>query len=1185
MSISVFEDLIAEGKLSDRARPVLSNIQRRLRGFTDFTPLQKTAFFETERFWDPKSHLLVCGATSAGKTLVAEIAMQECLCRDRNVIYLAPLRSMVTEKYRTFRNDLEGTAFKNEWDKRVCASDKDHQGDDFEITEGNFSVAVIVYEKFYALLAQGKADEMLRNCGLIVFDEIQMLANEDRGVKILMALINAIKCNSTVRTVFMTTSYSNMSDAVGVLEKSLPPQDGSPCRIEQIFDSQSSMALEEMVLCCDGSYRGKYTPSIRDTLLPEEELARKLEQKRTELGTDAEGEGDLLRTPIDEIIPDAGRTNNRERKINLLMNVIRMHQGKKIIAFIHSRSTCKRLAETIAKAGFRSRCELSQELKEQLQTLESEELRDTFTNTLFPCGVAYHHGGLSQAARDIVESEFSRENGALSVILATETLAIGVNLPADVIVVYDTEHRSSEDDRVHPIDTQTYKNHIGRAGRLGLSDDGFIPRSYLLAMNRGEMRDYWDRYINAKPTRILPAYEALRIDTGMPYFLSLLGKKSLSARELNDNLRTQIPSMYSEGVFDLLLGDTSRKPADPALTPLFLRAWEAAGLLGEDIGNPDAVLWGEPYYKLSNFGSAIVPYALSVRSCAQIARSFLSTPTKENGAPNILLQYGYVNDRSEQPDLIPLLFFVCRMPEIQRLHRIYVPAFQDDAQKYNSFRDVLHTYLRQRREVDPHGRYEELLQCFERSEPSSDTLTAALRAVVLDLWARGLPLDSFRSEIKLCVPIEEGDVERLADTVSFVLEAIASSLTAAEDARLRKYATPFRALSNRVKYGGGNDLIRILSCHVYGLSRSAVIRLKKVLIEENLFGGSLFTYFSSNDERLKAIAAGLTSEQYVTVCATLKSRYDCKKTAKLLYNLQGDAIIPQDLGTCLENGALPLDNVALFLEIVSSHEKTSFLLRKCAAEKTSAPLYRLSGSQYDLYCIAVPKEIGVLTLYSKYMEQFDRHPGKYVIVATEEALEEMKKDFTAIKACTFAFYSPEKLLRLYLETLMLEERHAFLCNLQHLEGLIEEITPLPADTAPALDGFDVFLSYSHHESGGLVPDLFDRLRARGKRVFLDIVSIPVGESFPRLIAEGIVQSSIYVTLLNEEYSKGRWTKAELEQIGYQLVEHDKRLVPVCLDNKGLALLEECGLGGKNAIVASAHSYHEMLDRIISAACD
>ena len=79
-------------------------------------------------------------------------------------------------------------------------------------------------------------------------------------------------------------------------------------------------------------------------------------------------------------------------------------------------------------------------------------------------------------------------------IVATTTLAMGVNTPAQSVVIAGLEHPDSS-----PYAVAEYKNLVGRAGRLGFAERG---SSYLVAMTPRDAQDFWDRYVTALPEHL-----------------------------------------------------------------------------------------------------------------------------------------------------------------------------------------------------------------------------------------------------------------------------------------------------------------------------------------------------------------------------------------------------------------------------------------------------------------------------------------------------------------------------------------------------------------------------------------------------------------------------------------------------------------------------------------------------------
>lgn len=109
--------------------------------------------------------------------------------------------------------------------------------------------------------------------------------------------------------------------------------------------------------------------------------------------------------------------------------------------------------------------------------------------------------------RRVVEEEFRRPGSNLRVISATTTLAMGVNTPANSVIISGLVHPDGGDGT--PYSVAEYKNLVGRAGRLGYSERG---RAFLLALSPREEHQLWESYVLAAPEDLVSRFLARGTD-------------------------------------------------------------------------------------------------------------------------------------------------------------------------------------------------------------------------------------------------------------------------------------------------------------------------------------------------------------------------------------------------------------------------------------------------------------------------------------------------------------------------------------------------------------------------------------------------------------------------------------------------------------------------------------------------
>ena len=178
--------------------------------------------------------------------------------------------------------------------------------------------------------------------------------------------------------------------------------------------------------------------------------------------------------------------------------------------------------------------------------------------TLVSTGVAFHHAGLSERLRDIVESEFRR--GSIRLLASTPTLAAGVNLPARRVVIASVSRYDARYGYNRPISVLEYKQLCGRAGRPQYDKYGEAVISAT-----GPLYELLERYVDGEPEPLesgIMAEKAMRThlltvvvlnpgirqDDLQSFFSRTLGGLQYAEHEVEDAVGTAVEFLLDHGM-------------------------------------------------------------------------------------------------------------------------------------------------------------------------------------------------------------------------------------------------------------------------------------------------------------------------------------------------------------------------------------------------------------------------------------------------------------------------------------------------------------------------------------------------------------------------------------------------------------------------------------------------------------
>ena len=396
-------------------------------GISKLFPPQEAAF-ETNVL--NGTNLVLAVPTSSGKTLVAEICMLKTILDGRGkALYLVPLKSLAREKYTEFKK-YESLGI------TTAMSVGDYDSPGLKLHESD--IIVLTTERADSLIRHKV--EWIQDIGIIVVDEVHLINDPSRGPTLEMILAK-LKRLVNAQIIALSATISNADDIADWLEAELVKSSWRPVPLSEGVYLDGILDFENIET---GHRSVKQIPRKR-----KEELA------------------DIVCDTLDE--------------------------DGQVLLFVSSRkstvSSARRLAPFVRKYLSKNTMDSLLQIAKRIGGSPSAPEASKILGKLITGGIAFHHAGLNNQEREFVEDAF-KEN-LLKVIVATPTLAAGVNLPARRVIIRD--YRRFEQNRgSYPIPILEYKQMAGRAGRPKYDQYG---EAVLIAKSEHEKDALVDHYL------------------------------------------------------------------------------------------------------------------------------------------------------------------------------------------------------------------------------------------------------------------------------------------------------------------------------------------------------------------------------------------------------------------------------------------------------------------------------------------------------------------------------------------------------------------------------------------------------------------------------------------------------------------------------------------------------------------
>ena len=391
-------------------------------------------------------NVLVTAPTGAGKTIIAERGIEEYLDKGNRVIYTTPIKALSNQKYHDFMS--------SGFDTGLLTGDRNENPDAGLIIATTEILRNMIFTN----------DERINDIGLVVLDEVHYLADKERGSTWEEIIIHLPK---DIKLLCLSATIGNENEFLNWIVSQRGPTDLIQSKIRPVPLEISLITAskdDEQILAIKSTEDKRNKPIFK--------LDKKFKRFRKPSLSD---------------------------QISYIMN----KKATPCILFYFSREKVENKARYAANLNFKIKknVQLRHLFEDIFDDITNEEYQLLNLDELYwmwSRGVAYHHAGLAPIVKEFVEFLFI--NRHIDILFATETLSLGINMPAKSIIIDSSFKFDGLKTRL--ISKSEFLQLTGRAGRRGIDSKGYAYINYDKRVENSWYNDLFD----LKPNNLKSSY-------------------------------------------------------------------------------------------------------------------------------------------------------------------------------------------------------------------------------------------------------------------------------------------------------------------------------------------------------------------------------------------------------------------------------------------------------------------------------------------------------------------------------------------------------------------------------------------------------------------------------------------------------------------------------------------------------